>query len=390
MSELALSNTNEIRYSRVGTGKLKSANRYALVNDKTGYMMSYNPVAVKPGVPNRILSLTQTTSGDAWKAEGQNSYYYKADGDKVYLDHSNRSLATIVIRQGTLATNASFSTSGNNYSKLFSGSSGKIYEQVWLAKATKGDNSENWWNAIDGQDGNNPVTQYRYLDFRYAPEDFFKTSRVVGTDNKTAYHSYIIEDMGDGYFLIYWRNEDGSKLRFLTCDEQGSWGVKLYSASSQSACVKLAKADLASLKLRIYSYELFSTDTKELCASGASVFNVEQGTTLGQLESYIQRNITVTDGNSRKYIPIPCSGTEPKVGYYYLKFDHTYDSSGKSYQTYTVSLMYRNDDKSDTELTKLTVNVLERDLQFEGDGFGTFPTRLPRKRCARRLTTASL
>ena len=121
VSELALSNTNEIRYSRVGTGKLKSANRYALVNDKTGYMMSYNPVAVKPGVPNRILSLTQTTSGDAWKAEGQNSYYYKADGDKVYLDHSNRSLATIVIRQGTLATNASFSTSGNKYSKLFSG-----------------------------------------------------------------------------------------------------------------------------------------------------------------------------------------------------------------------------------------------------------------------------
>jgi hypothetical protein len=87
---------------------------------------------------------------------------------------------------------------------------------------------------------------------------------------------------------------------------------------------------------------------------GSKTINVAKGTTLDQLNIFIQQNISLTD-TARRHMPIPGSGTQAQIGSYYLKFSKTYNASSTG--QYTVTVMFRNDDNTDTKITTLTVNV---------------------------------
>ena len=103
----------------------------------------------------------------------------------------------------------------------------------------------------------------------------------------------------------------------------------------------------------MYQYKTFN-DIKSVQFSGSKTFNVTVGTTLDQVNTFIQKNISLTD-TTRHGLAIPCSGTTAQIGSYYLKYSKTFNSASAS--QYTVTVLFRNDDNTDTQITTLTVNV---------------------------------
>jgi hypothetical protein len=230
-----------------------------------------------------------------------------------------------------------------------------------MYKGTSADDA--YWYSVSGNDATSPVTQYRFFNNRYVNPSMKNVPVAVDDEFKDR---YTIEHLGSGTYLIYYR-VSAKEYRFLACSEDGSWGVMRYTNTEGDGYppVSQIKTDLPKLKVKLYAYEQQST-TKKLDFSGATVFNVEKGTTTQELVEYIQQNIVVKNSNSRHKLAIPGSGTDAKVGYYWLKFDNPFDSTSDGYNAYTVTVKYRNDDGTDTDITNLTVNVIEPELTFAG------------------------
>jgi hypothetical protein len=346
------------RFNPVASGGLKDNSRYIIKHKETDFVMSYEAVAKTAGVINPAFSLTPNNSG-TMDPSRFDQFYENEKG--IYLDHSNRALAMWILNQEGTADDASLVT--GPLGALFGG---KAYGETWLNKgnATEYDSNGNktagrngvYWHATYGEDNNSPATQYRYLDVRYNNASWLSTSVPTGTDSKDPKKRYIIEDLGSGDFLIYWRSNSGETVCFLTCDVEGNWGVKKYTADTTDdypAVPKKGSAELESLKLKLYVYKNFTTP-KSIQFSGSKTINVAKGTTLDQLNIFIQQNISLTD-TARRHMPIPGSGTQAQIGSYYLKFSKTYNASSTG--QYTVTVMFRNDDNTDTKITTLTVNV---------------------------------
>ena len=359
--------TTTIRYNPVATGMLQDNGRYIIKHKATNTIMSYEAVAQTAGTPNKGNSLWPTSENPV-DASRFDLYYETGKG--VYLDHSNRDRAMWILNQEGTATDAKLVTG-----PLAAMYGGKAYGEVWLNKgnATEWDTDGNktegrngvYWSSVYGQDSNSTVTQYRFLDPRYADDQWVKTSAPTSDDTTDPKKRYVIEDLGDGDFLVYWRSKSGQTMSFLTCDADGNWGVKQYTDATTDfypAVPEKGSAELEKLKLNFYLYKAF-TSSKNIQFSGYKTIDVKQGATLAQVLSCIQDNISLTD-TTRQGLAVPCSGTIPKIGYCYLKFNKTFDSGTNG--TYTVSVMFRNDDNTDTEITTLTVNMLNRELNFEG------------------------
>ena len=364
--------TNTNRFNPVGTGTLQENGRYVVMHKQSGTIMSYDAVCVTPGRPNKADSLrpATTTPLDSTASD----IYYRNEKDQVYIAHSNRAKAMWILHQEGTATDA----------KLVDGSSdggvgpwfgGKAYGEVWLNKGnatewnadgTRGEGRNGvYWTAVHGEDNNSTETQYRFLDPRYIDENWVKTSAPTGDDASNPKKRYVIEDLGNGDFLVYWSSVSGETLGFLTCDTDGNWGVKKYTKTTNDfypAIPTKGSEELESLKLKFFQYKVFN-DLKTISFTGSKVYNITPDATMDQLLSYIQENITLKD-MTRWEMGVSCSGTTPKIGYYYLKFNTSYPSS--DYEQYTVRVLYRNDDNTDTEITTLTVNVLNQSLEFAG------------------------
>jgi hypothetical protein len=348
--------TTTIRFNPVASGKLTDNGRYIIKHKKTNMIMSYNALAQVPGVPNQATSFRPAT-GSTMDSSDFNVYYETSKG--VYLEHSNRDLAMWILNQEDRASGESLVT--GPLGALFGG---KAYGETWFSKGngTEYDANGNktagrngvYWNSVYGQDGDN---QYRFLDPRYDDERWMTTSEPTTDSTKDPKKRYIIEDLGDGDFLIYWRSNSGDTVCFLTCDDNGNWGIKKYTNSTSDSYPSVPKkgsAALESLKLKLYVYKTF-TDKKSVQFSGYKTFNVEQGTSFDQTVSLIQSNISLID-TTRRGFGIRCSGTTAKIGNYYLKFNTAFNPNVKG--KYTLTVMFRNDDNTDTKITTLTVNVV--------------------------------
>lgn len=364
--------TSTIRFNPVGTGALQDNARYVIVHKQSGNLMSYDAVSVTPGRPNKASSLYQVTTTPL-DSTASNVYYLSEKG--VYLAHSARSKAMWILNQEGTATDA----------KLVDGSSdggvgpwfgGKAYGEVWLNKGnatewnSDGSKAEGrngvYWNAVYGKDNASTTTQYRFLDTRYDDDAWVTTSAPAGTDSSNPKKRYIIEDLGNGDFLVYWSSVSGQTVGFLTCDEFGNWGVKKYTVGTDDFYPTVpakGSAELESLKLNFYQYKAF-TDLKSISFSGPKNFYVSSDATSDQILTYIQQNIVLKD-MTRWEMGVACSGSTPKIGYYYLEFKNSYPSSGKD--QYTVSVLYRNDDNTDTTISTVTVNVVNQTLVFSGE-----------------------
>ncbi len=363
LAEQVLS-TKTNRFELVASGELVDNKRYVIMHKSSGFVMAYDPVAVTPGRPNQATSLLPASQAEL--DSDVRDVYYVHTNNHMYIDHSYRNRVIWILNQESNDRTALEKSTWKD--PLFGGTA---YGEVWLSKGVKDEYDENgnhtasrngnYWYSVYGQDNSSPVTQYRFLDPRYCDEQWVKTSAPTGDDATQPKRRYLIEDLGNGDFLVYWRSASGATASFLTCDADGNWGVVKYTDDTTDyypSVPKAGAAELERLKLHLYVYTPFSkdTDVKKVVFSGYRTYNVKRDTSAAQLLSYIQENIVLKD-TSRWNMHVPCSGTTPKVGYYYLKFNKEFDSSGESNNQYTVSVLYRNDNHIDAEITTLTVNV---------------------------------
>jgi hypothetical protein len=223
--------TTTIRFNPVGTGTLKDNGRYIIKHKQTGTVMSYEAVAVTAGTPNKAGSLWPAAENPV-DSSRFDLYYENSKG--IYLDHSNRDRTMWILNQEGTSTDAKLVT--GPLAALYGG---KAYGETWLNKGnvTEYDAAGNktagrngvYWTSTYGEDNNATVTQYRFLDTRYDDDRWVTTSAPEGTDSKDPKKRYIIEDLGNGDFLVYWRSVSGATVGFLTCDSYGNWGVKMYT-----------------------------------------------------------------------------------------------------------------------------------------------------------------
>ena len=363
--------TNTNRFNPVDSGALADNARYVIMHKQSGNIMSYDAVAVTPGRPNKATSLYQVTTTPL-DSTASNIYYLNEKG--VYIAHSNRANAMWILNQEGTATDAELSD-GSGDGGVGPWFGGKAYGEVWLNKGnatewnsdgSKGEGRNGvYWNAVYGEDNASTPTQYRYLDPRYADEEWVTTSAPTGTDSSNPKKRYIIEDLGNGEFLVYWSSVSGNTVGFLTCDENGNWGVKKFTDGTDDfdpAVPGKNSEELEALKLKFYQYKVF-TDVKSISFNGPKEFNVIRDASAELLLGCIQENIVLKDMN-RWEMGVECSGTTPRIGYYYLKFDSAYPTEGKN--QYKVNVLYRNDDNTDTMITSLSVNMVDQTLEFAG------------------------
>ena len=110
---------------------------------------------------------------------------------------------------------------------------------------------------------------------------------------------------------------------------------------------------LNSLKLRLYEYKTRS-GAKTIAYSGPQNYQVLMGTSKNDMVNSIAHMFSVIDSSARNRAS-PCSGTEPKVGYYWLDGAIKTDSAS----AYTLMVKYRNDDGTDSVVCTLSIAVVE-------------------------------
>ena len=342
--------------------------RYLLMSDKYKYIMAY--AAQVDATSNITGSLILDADGNS-----ENTFYFgSSDESVVYIDNSDRDIGLWILQQYEEDTYGDFGFqkeqelgslyNGKDASTYLGGT--KAYMAYELLKgightdtATK---NGNYWYSVDGQDGSG--TQYRWLHHRYVSEPF-RNNQVMGTGNgnlDSDIKKYIMEKFDDGTFLIYYRYSS-TDYRILTCDSLGNWYVKRYNTYETAAETKAAiKDDLATLKVRLYMYAASSPDRKVVGYTGSSTFDVLMGTTAESLATVIANDWKVYDPNHNNQ-HIPCSGTTPKVGYYWVDLSG-YNASAAG--TVTVPVYYRNDDftvesgvATDTLMGSVTLNVVD-------------------------------
>ena len=357
--------------------KVATNGRYVIVNYDKTYAMSYESVAKNPGTYNDPVSLRKVPSNPVNTTDKEIFYTATASNvEKVYMDQSNRDRAIWILRYDNKA--------GTVPAPKFGGET--VYRNVELLKGVGPTYDANgkvsalgggaYWYALNGQDNNTPITQYRYMNIQYRLRTSNDTMQntPVSTNGQYVMERFV-EKAGDETFLIYYKASD-NEYRFLKCESNGDWIVQIYKNNDNSyPPVSQVEADLQKLKVRLYQYRNLydeknpTNQIKNIEFTGDTTYNVKLGTTQEQLLSCIQENISLLD-TTRRSVAIPCSGTTPKVGYYYLRFDVQSFGSGAPGK-YTLSVRYRNDvvegeAPTDTVLTTLTVNVIPP--KFTGAG----------------------
>ena len=361
--------SKSVKFTRVDTPF--DNKRYMIMSDQYKHIMAYN--AVVDVTANITGSLFQDQDGNS-----ENTYYFgSADESVLYIDNSDRDIALWILQQYDKTDYGDFGFkadkelgslyNGSAVSSYFGGT--KAYTGMEFVKGIgpSGSSVRNgaYWYSVYGEDG--ASTQYRWLHHRYIAHPF-RNYQVMGTGNSdlaSDINKYRIEKFSDGTFLIYYR-ASSTDYRFVTCDSLGNWFVKRYNTYGTSAkTVAAVKADLASLKVRLYQYENVANETKTLGYTGNATFDVLMGTAANDLATVISNDWTVFDPNHKNQ-HIPFSGTQPKSGHVWIDLS-TYNPSAVG--SASIPVYYCNDEYNTTSqsftqtlLGHVTVNVVG---QFE-------------------------
>ena len=309
---------------------------YAIMSNKYGHIMSYDPVKVKAG-PNPARSIFRDDDGDSM---GTYCYY----GGNILFDPASRNNAVWVMGQYAVATGGKEKPSGSqmavNGAVNFGG--GAIYQGIQLWKGVKGTHGDYWYSTGSSSD-------YRFVDYSKNGVTYsgscWKTSLPAGNVN------YILESFGNGTYLLYYK-ASSTDFRFLYCDQYGNWGIRRY-ANGVSDCrpASQIKNDLEELKIRLFFYR--SSSTKSMAIKGPSTYYVNGSATASSVLEAVDHYITVYDPSAMSF-HVPSSGTSAKVSHYRVAFADTFKAGVNG--TYRVNIIYRNDNGSDTVVG--TVNVV--------------------------------
>ena len=337
---------------------LTSGKHYIIVHDKTDQVMSYQTTVgtVDPPRPSSLLAST----GPNAKA-GLAELYFKyesstgtSDDKSIYFTQYLRDqiMWEFTLDDLTDKWENSDEINHNTSTPAFGGDAAEYFFRSYWRKGLSSE--EAYWYT----DPANADTAWRYL----APNNSavvtnFTTSLTFNTRVEFFKNNGKTDVDGDGTIetcdtcVIYYCKEadNGTKsdFRFLTVDADGNWIQKKYDTISE------AKADLANLKLRLYEYYVTS-DTQSVGCVGPQTYYATVDTEEAELTDAIAYQLTVQD-TSRRTRVIPCSGQTPKVGYYWLDGDFSTASVRQS----TITVKYRNDDGTDTEITTLTLYVVD-------------------------------
>lgn len=356
--ENVTTSTKSVRFDLV-TGKPKYNKRYVIVHDKTDNIMSYDAVAqyVYQPSPNTATSIAIGSLADA--SAGRVDAYYNttlsSNGDPKYLyfSHELRDDTLWILMQSKDANygNSKIAT-GDTLSYTYKGTAVDTYlggtyryHHTYLAKGNgyaynadgtvAATNNGIYWDSVKGNDAEG--YQWRYL--RLNESDLFghKTSNT------------FIESYDDGTFIIYYKT--GNNFRVLCRKDDGTWGYRILTAD------QVAK-NLDDLKIRLYEYTTVSS-YKTLAYEGMQDYYVLENTTKVEAMEQIAAGIKLKDVN-RRNLPVPCSGTEPKVGYYWL--DGVYNSSineANRIDHSVITIKYRNDNRTDTVIGTVNVHIVD-------------------------------
>jgi hypothetical protein len=300
--------------------------RYLLMSNKYGYIMSYDPVSNAPnGKANAASSLTKDQNGDS-----ANTYYIS--NNNVYIDQSARENVMWVLRQYKEATNGQIAdwkplmVTGN---PSFGGQA--YYKGIELKKDVYGDDGVTYWTSTGA------AREYRFLCYRSDSTPFKNVDQNKELTGASARPQYIVESFGDTYLIYY--KASNTDYRFVYCDQYGNWGVRRY-ANGAAGCrsVSEIKGDLEELKLRLYKHQRNASATKRVALKGYQTFYVDSTATAASVLEAVQANITVYDPDL-KNLHVASSGTSAVVGCYRLAFSGTFKPSVPG--TYTVKVIYR-------------------------------------------------
>lgn len=356
--------TSRIRFDLVTQSSgLTNNSRYLIVHDKTDGILMYNPIATysKQTTANLAASMYVGTGADA--SAGITQAYYKVENsqdtvavkDSIYFARHLRNDALWITTQTGLTGSEAFADSPD--AARFSGIH---YKSVSMIKGLTTDDA--YWYSLSGMDytgkdsSGNPIgNQWRNLRPYYNP-----------VFDRRADDNMRIELLDDNTCVIFYigttdaatDNEtdvDKKVLRFLTVDEAGNWYRKEYYVNTSDKwadVVALAKKDLDTLKLRLYSYTT-RTGAKNVAYEGDTSYQVLRGTAAADLIAVINQNFKVIDTSVRNQ-QIPCSGSTAKTGYYWLDMSD-YDGT----KDCTVTVKYRNDNGTDSVIATLDISVEE-------------------------------
>ena len=350
---------------------LKQEGRYLLMSDAYGHIMSFDATAapeVAPGEQHGTSyagSIKLNASGDS-----ENTYYM--DGDKVILDNSDRHFALWNLRQYKEATGGTTRPNGSLLSASANTTFGGSAQYVGVELQKRTDHHDSYWYSkyFDDASVAGSDFQLRYFCFKSDSTAFKNHYRnSLQTTNNNVYGDqsgsrvkFILDSLGDGTFLLYFR-ESSTDYRVVTCDASGKWDVIRYKGSD---AVSRMKADLNKLKLRLYEYRE-TAGHKSAAFAGQLKYPVAKNTALDTILTQISSGITVFDPTHRNQ-HIPYNGAEvtvtniggtqysvgTKAGYYWL------DGSAVDTATpgeYPVLVKYRNDDGTDTTIGQVSVTV---------------------------------
>lgn len=349
---------------------LEVGGKYIIVHDQTDQIMRYQALngTEDPARPGSYHAGTR----DEVDAGLKDAYFTNSDGiskdNNIYFIQHMRD--AILWEFGTTNWSTGETIKVNQGSPAFGGDAeGFYYRSVWF----KGLSSEEPYWTVDPADAG---TAWRWFQVSNA-----KLARK--TTATSASYNYRVEFFanngktdvdGDGTIeacdtcVIYYSNGDG-EYSFLTVDEQGNWIQKKYNSASEVTASELAK-----LKLRLYRYDETSTPN----TVGATGNHTYYTTVCSSKDEKVQREatqelidaisyqLTVRD-TYRRNLEIPCTGTTPMVGYYWLDGDLDLSAAKHS----AIQVKYRNDDGTDTLITTLDIYVAEQivagaDLVNEG------------------------
>ncbi len=358
--------TTNKRYTFKRADVLSYNERFLIMHDQSKNIMSYS--AINPSEKAGSIVLNQNGN-----AEG--IFYFGVDESgtvsesNVYLSHSDRDDALWISKQKTSNAYGNKSIAkGDELSYIedsaaveaFMGGE-KRYHHVYFTKGIgpvyNDDGTINsvkngaYWYSVEGADAEGVQERYFHIN----PDH----DLMYGIANSA---NVQIENFGNGEFLIY--SIDGNNYHVLTCDTAtGAWGAVTYTPEEVAA-------NFDSLKVRLYKYASDSGD-HNIALQGANTFNVLEDTDGATVLNRISDKIVVSDV-SNNYIHIPCSGTQGKIGYFWIKFESDFVSSSKrTTDDYKVGVYYRNDDGTDTKVGEVNVHVQGDVLMPETANFST-------------------
>ena len=369
--------TERIRFTGVEVDNVGNKNNilqagkyYAIVHDKTNQLMVYNPTVYTDNKNRPAVAGSMTIGSRDDVDNGLNEIYYYinttsgvSNDSNIYFIHNYRDVALWQLSFTDLSGSA---LTYNTSSPRFGGSAEEFYYRSVWAKGLSTDAS--FWGVADSHANDSfrylqPMSDYLFRTATKAMNDGSSGSDVNYNIRIEFFQNNGTTDVdGDGIrdvcdtCVIYYCNTANTDLRFLTVDEDGNWTHKDYTS------VNAAKADLDNLKLRLYCYEELEEDYKKVAMSGNSDYEVLRATNADLVASYIADKLTVKD-TSRRNLPIPCSGTAAKVGYYWLDMS-AYKALGTAGTTCTVAVKYRNDNGTDTTIGTVTINIVDYILMY--------------------------